>query len=114
MIKRKEEINILTENNKSGDIKMYLSDLGDFEGRHPKLDTFFHVKLKVGEEVGLHIHEGEFESYYILSGTAMYNDNGTFVEISEGDVTFTPSGQGHGIKNIGDDVLEFIALVVKY
>ncbi|MBO5453449.1 MAG: cupin domain-containing protein [Clostridia bacterium] len=113
MIKRKNEIKVLTENNASGNIKMYLSDLGDFEGRHPLLDTFFHVRLKVGEEVALHPHNGEFESYYIIKGKALYNDNGEFVELSEGDVTHTPSGSGHGIKNIGDDVLEFIALVVK-
>ena len=27
-------------------------------------------------------------------------------------VTLTPSGQGHSIKNTGDDLLSFIALIV--
>lgn len=113
MIKTKEEIKVRPSYNAQGVEKMYLADLADFEGRHPKLDTFSAVSLKVGEEVGFHVHEGEFESYYIISGKGLYLDHDKEVEVLPGTVTYTPSGKGHGIKNIGDETLEFIALVIK-
>jgi quercetin dioxygenase-like cupin family protein len=42
----------------------------------------------------------------------IYNDNGNKVDAVPGMVTFTPSGEGHAIKNTGDDMLTFIALIV--
>lgn len=112
MIKSKEQISVSTECNDSGKIKLYLSDLADFTNKNPKLRTFAHAVLKVGQEVEFHVHNGESESYYILSGKGLYNDNGELTEVTEGTVTYTPSGHGHGIKNIGDENLEFIALIV--
>lgn len=108
----KNDLKITTEENSSGDVKLYLSNLADFEGKNPKLRTFALAKLKPGEEVEFHIHEGESESYYIISGSGIYSDNGTEMEIEPGTVTFTPSGTGHGIKNTGKDMLEFIALII--
>ncbi|MBQ5746594.1 MAG: cupin domain-containing protein, partial [Clostridia bacterium] len=71
------------------------------------------IKLKVGEKVNFHMHVGECELYYIISGKAIYNDNGEKVTLEVGDVTYTPSDEGHGIENAGDTPLEFIALIVK-
>lgn len=112
MIKTKEQIKISTEKNEKGENKLYLSDLASFCGKNPKLRTFSHAVLKKGEEVEFHIHEGECEFYYILSGKALYDDNGTLKQIQKGDVTYTPPGSGHGIKNTGDEDLEFIALII--
>lgn len=112
MIKFKENIEISTESNKDGEIKLYLSDLADFKERNSKLRMFSHARLKAGEEVEYHIHEGESETYYILSGKGIYNDNGAETEVEKGTVTFTPSGRGHGLKNIGDEELSFIALII--
>ncbi len=77
-----------------------------------KVRKFAHAKLEPGSSVGYHVHHGESETFYILSGKALYNDNGTEMELSAGAVTFTPDGQGHSIENVGDDVLEFILLIV--
>ncbi len=77
-----------------------------------KLRTFAHAILEPGASVGFHIHNGESESYYILSGSGSYNDNGKTISVQAGDVTFTPSGEGHGIENTGDTPLEFIALII--
>jgi len=63
--------------------------------------------------VGYHVHHNECELYYILSGKGLYSDNGIMRGVYEGDVTYTPSGEGHSLENIGDDVLEFMALIVK-
>ena len=55
---------------------------------------------------------GEGESFFFLSGKGIYNDNGNEVEIVPGMVTLTPSGEGHSVKNTGDEMLVFIALIV--
>lgn len=112
MFIKKEDLKITTESNIAGDVKLYLSDLADFAGKNPKLRTFALARLNPGEEVEFHIHEGESESYYIISGSGIYNDNGTEILVEQGTVTFTPSGSGHGIKNNGDVMLEFIALII--
>lgn len=112
MIKTKEQLTIKTETNASGDVKLILKNLSDFEGKNPKMRMFAHANLKPGEEVGFHVHNGESESYYILSGEGDYNDNGNHMTVYPGTITFTPSGSGHGIKNIGSEMLEFIALII--
>lgn len=112
MILTKEQINVTAECDRSGVETLFLSNLADFPGRNKKLRTFSLAELEVGGEVDFHIHEGEFESYYIISGTGIYNDNGTEIPVSPGTVTFTPSGEGHGIKNNGTEKLVFIALIM--
>ena len=112
MIKYKEQQSVKSEQNDKGIDKMYLNSLKDFDGFSDKVRMFSSVNLLPGEEVGYHIHTGEAESYYIISGVGEYSDNGTIVPVSAGTVTFTPSGEGHGIKNVGDEVLNFIALIV--
>ena len=112
MIQTAQQQPIRTEANSQGDVKLYLQNLAAFEGKNPKLRTFALAKLRPGEEVEFHIHNNEAESYYILSGHGIYNDNGEEIEIYPGTVTFTPSGTGHGIKNTGTEMLEFIALII--
>lgn len=112
MIKTKEELIINTESNKEGEVKLFLSNLADFKEKNPKLRTFALAELKPGEEVEYHIHTGESESYYIISGKGIYNDNGEIKDVLPGTVTFTPSGSGHGIKNNGEEMLRFIALIL--
>ena len=44
--------------------------------------VFGHTTVYPGSAIGYHIHTGDSETYYILSGKGKYNDNGTFVEIA--------------------------------
>lgn len=71
------------------------------------------VTIDVGSSLGYHEHIGDGESYYILSGKALYNDNGKELELSAGACTFTPDGCGHAIENIGDEPLVFMAVILK-
>lgn len=112
MFTKKNNLVITTEANKAGDIKLLLSDLANFNTRNEKLRMFSLAKLKPGEEVDFHVHEGECEYYYIISGDAVYDDNGVVMPLEPGDVSYTPSGTGHGIKNAGNTMLEFIALII--
>ncbi len=74
--------------------------------------VFGHTTVYPGSAIGYHVHNGESETYYILSGTAKYNDNGTIRTVTAGDVTFTGSGEGHGIEAIGNEPVEMIALIL--
>ncbi len=77
-----------------------------------KVRKYTHARLEPGAVVGYHTHHGESETFYILSGKGLYSDNGTEREVSAGDVTYTPDGEGHSLENIGDTVLEFMLLIV--
>lgn len=112
MIKKTEELRLQKVKNSFGKDKLFLYDFCDFESKNPKLRLFALAELKKGEMTDYHIHIGEAETYYIISGHAMYNDNGTKREIGPGTITYTPSGRGHSIKNIGDEDLIFIAHII--
>ena len=73
---------------------------------------FAHTTVAPHSGIGYHVHNGDTEIYYVISGKARYNDNGTWTTIEAGDVTFTPSGTGHGIDNDSDEPLEIIALII--
>ncbi len=74
--------------------------------------VFAHTTLNPGCSIGYHVHNGDTEIYYIYSGTAEYNDNGVIKIVESGDITFTPNGEGHGIKNVGSVPVEIIALII--
>ena len=112
MIKSREEQTKTSEYNASGKKAFDLYDLSEFKGINDRIKQFSYVELDVGEEVPYHVHEGNTENYYIISGNGVYNDNGTEISVSDGVITFTPSGQGHSLRNVGRDKLTFIALVL--
>lgn len=112
MYKRIEDLKTQTKLNALGKEKMFKTNLADFDATNPKVRLFSLIQLKPGEEVEYHMHLGESESFFFLSGKGVYNDNGTTVDITSGMVTLTPSGQGHAVKNTGDGMLVFIALIV--
>ena len=64
--------------------------------------------------IGVHEHHGNTETYHILSGTALYNDNGKEVTLHAGATTFCPDGEKHGIENASKtEDLVFMALIIK-
>lgn len=68
--------------------------------------------LKPGCSLGLHQHQGDVETYYILTGEGTFNDNGTLVPVKTGDVLFTGDGESHALENTGSTDLEYIALIL--
>ncbi len=94
-----------------GDVnRTHLLEVDDFNGFGR---LFARHMLEPGNSIGYHEHKGEQEAYYILKGLALYSDNGNEFVINEGDFTLCKSGEGHSIKNIGDENLEFIGLIMK-
>lgn len=112
MYKFIEQLATQTKLNNEGKEKMLKTNLADFSGWDKRIRLYSLIQVKPGEEVEYHMHVGESETFFILSGKGIYNDNGKTVDVVPGMVTFTPSGEGHGIKNTGDEVLAFIALIL--
>ncbi len=73
---------------------------------------FSRITVKPGCSIGFHIHDDDSELFYIMKGTAEYNDNGEIKTVNEGDVTICPAGTGHGIENKGTETVEIIAVIV--
>ena len=112
MYKLIEQLKTETKLNNIGKEKMFMTDLADFDASDTKIKLFSMIRLNPGEEVEYHMHVGESETYFILSGHGIYNDNGNKVDAVPGMVTLTPSGEGHALKNTGDEILAFIALIL--
>lgn len=113
MIRRKDERTV--ERRKmfegAGEVELH-HILNTREEMYGKGRVFSHVVLQPGCEIGWHVHRGDGETYYILSGVGEYSDNGQLVTVYPGDVTFVDEGCGHSIKNKGAEPLELIALVL--
>ncbi len=78
-----------------------------------KCGLYARVTIPAGSVLGYHEHHGNGESYYVLSGGAVYDDNGAKRAIGPGDSTWTPDGSGHGVDNSeGREPFVFMALIV--
>lgn len=113
MIKKKQNFNTeLRENMRGGDGTVAVTSFTTPEELMGKGRLFGKITLRPGCGIGFHIHEKDSELFYIVKGTAVYDDNGTKTTVTAGDVTLTPTGTGHAIKNESDEDVELVALIV--
>jgi len=70
------------------------------------------ITLEPGSSIGYHVHEGEMETFFILSGEAEYSDGVETVILFPGDTTLTLSGEGHSVRCAGDATLKLLALIL--
>jgi len=113
MVKRSNDYEVqVIENMRGGDGSVKIEHLLTPDEMNNKGRLFAKITIEPGSSAGHHVHEGEMESYYIVSGEAEYDDNGKTVKLYPGDTTLTPPGEGHAVKNIGSTPLEIIALIL--
>lgn len=60
-----------------------------------------------GSEQPIHAHDPE-QCYYIIKGTGLMIIEDETRGVRSGDAIYIPSNKNHGIKNIGDEVLEYL------
>jgi mannose-6-phosphate isomerase-like protein (cupin superfamily) len=68
--------------------------------------------LPPGSSIGVHKHVGDHETYFILSGKGRVNDNGVMVDLGPGELNHCLDGQEHGIENVGDADLVYVANIL--
>ena len=100
------------ENMAGGDGHVIIKHVLGEKEMNGKCRMYAQVTLETGCSLGYHEHHNESETYFILSGEGEYNDNGNCRTVKAGDVTFTPDGCGHGLKNTGLEDLVFMALII--
>lgn len=113
MIKRKSGYEVQrNENMRGGEGVVVIEHLLTPDELYEKGRLYAKITIEPGSSIGYHIHEGEMESYHIISGAAEVSDNGELVTVSAGDTVLTKSGEGHSVKSIGDCALELIAQIL--
>ena len=114
MIRKPEEFRIeYKEHMRDGDGTVQLTHfITGPEELNGKGRLFAKITLNPGCSIGYHVHEGDAELFYILKGTAEYNDAGEIRNVTAGDVTICPAGTGHGIANKTEEVVELVAVIV--
>ena len=114
MIRKPEEFRIeYKEHMRDGDGTVQLTHfITGPEELNGKGRLFAKITLNPGCSIGYHVDEGDAELFYILKGTAEYNDGGEIRTVTAGDVTICPTGTGHGIANKTDEVVELVAVIV--
>nr|MDD6335304.1 cupin domain-containing protein [bacterium] len=68
------------------------------------------LTLGPGCSIGEHRHDGEAETFFILSGSALASDDGRQVELHAGDTLICQDG-AHAIANNGQGDLTFFAMI---
>jgi mannose-6-phosphate isomerase-like protein (cupin superfamily) len=69
------------------------------------------IELAPGASVGDHLHAGNEEIYWILSGSGVFRDDGAEVPANAGNMLLTLQGHCHGLLNTGTEPLVFLAVV---
>ena len=66
-------------------------------------------EVPVGSEQPVHNHEPE-QCYYVIKGKGLMIIEGESKEIIAGDAVYIPPNSKHGIKNIGNILLEYLTV----
>ena len=67
-------------------------------------------RIEPGGEIIPHTHEGQTETFHILSGQAVCTMDSELTTVSTGQCCVAPPGVVHGLKNNGDEPVELLAL----
>jgi mannose-6-phosphate isomerase-like protein (cupin superfamily) len=100
------------ENVRGGDGALTFHDFLTAEGSFGAGQLFSRTVIPPGASIGEHPHDGEFEVYYILSGSAEVLDGGAWVSIARGDMHLCARGESHALRNNGSQEAEVLMLIL--
>ena len=116
MIKRNENMTESVKiNMRGGDGQVIIRevlDKGEYKGASRLVAE---IVLEPGCSIGGHVHENEEEIFYIMEGTATYDDNGKTEILNKGDSCVCLAGQKHSIANReSEGILRVFAVILTY
>jgi len=82
---------------------------GEYNGKARLIAT---IMLEPGSSIGEHVHENEEEVFYIIEGTAAYDDNGKSETLNKGDSCICRAGEKHSIANKAEQGTLIIAAII--
>lgn len=68
-------------------------------------------RLAPHSHLGMHVHEGNSEMIYVLSGTGKMLYEGEYLPLEPGVCHYCPMGHGHSLINDSDEDLVVLAIV---
>jgi mannose-6-phosphate isomerase-like protein (cupin superfamily) len=74
------------------------------------LQSFEHVTVPPGGNVGLHVHSRTEEIYFIVSGRGRMRVGDESREVGPGDLILTPLHTAHSFQVVGDEPATFIVM----
>lgn len=86
---------------------------GVMVGRMYEDDTIKILKgyLEKDSTIGMHTHEGNSETVYILSGVGKMIYDGVEEPLQAGSCSYCPEGHSHSLVNTGDEPLCFLGVI---
>jgi quercetin dioxygenase-like cupin family protein len=66
-------------------------------------------EIPIGSEQPIHDHDPE-QCYYVIKGRGLMIIEEETREVTAGEAVYIPPNKKHGIKNIGNDVLEYLTV----
>ena len=92
----------------TGNLKILTSYMLIGRGNTPTKNMSIQISdIPVGSQQPPHKHEPE-QCYYIIKGKGLIKIEDEEKIVGPGDAIYIPSNKKHGIKNIGDEVLEYL------
>lgn len=74
------------------------------------LATVHRVRVVPGGEIVLHVHDKSAETFLITAGRALCTLGDATQEFGAGNLGYAPAGVRHGLKNLGDQDVELVAI----
>lgn len=115
---------IKRENQKSWEKENFYGGEGTVVGRaaigfgNPRpegspIHTTVNLTIPVDGSVGNHIHKGQDEMYFVISGSGTHTTEEDTCEIAQHDVIYTLSGQVHTFVNTGNEPMILQAVLIE-
>lgn len=106
-------VRVVQKNAYGGQGEVVLDKILDASQLNGKCGMYAKVTIPAGSSLGHHVHTGDAESYFVLSGEGVYDDNGVKRVVRAGEATYTGDGRGHAFDNTqGKEDLVFMALII--
>ena len=100
------------EHARGGEGKLAVHHFLEKEQLAPHSRLLCRIVMEPGNTMGYHTHEGEGEFFYVFSGVAKIIEDDKETHLYPGDTFWTPAGCSHSIEVVGDETLEYLALVL--
>ena len=67
------------------------------------------VKIEPGCQISQHVHDNSSEFYYVVDGSGEFFIDGQWKSVKKGDAMKAPTGEEHGLKNTGNELLVLLS-----
>lgn len=102
----------IREHARGGDGHVGFHHIATGDNLPPHMKMVCELHYEKGCSIGPHVHEGEYEIFYVLKGTATITDGDEVYEIGPGNSHIVYPGGLHGVGNKYDEELVMFATII--